>query len=99
MTLTHGGTIIFTTTDVDRLEASMEDTTLGDFLVTTLEQTLIDLLARPDLGGMPAQALAAAATLATRADEDHVHDLAEARPHTVRLKVDRLLADTWATHR
>lgn len=94
--LTDGGTVIFTTTDVDRLQAELEDTPIGRFLVTTPEQTLIDLLARPDLGGMPEQALEAAARLATRVDEDRVRDMAETRPLTVRLKLDRLLTKTWA---
>lgn len=96
VTLAGGGTLIFTTTDVDNLEASLEQTTLGGFLVTTPEQTMVDLLARPELGGMPDQALAAVAALAATVDPDHVHELATRRPRTVRLKVDRELAGGMA---
>jgi len=73
-----GGTVIFTTTDVDKLEARFGQTPLGSFLVSTPEQTLVDLLARPALGGIQAQALAAAATLAVSVDLDHVQELADA---------------------
>lgn len=99
VTLTHGGTVIFTTTDVDKLEARLEQTTLGAFLVTTPEQTMIDLLARPELGGMPAEAAAAAAALAATVDADHVHELAATRPRTVRLKVDNHLVGTQRADR
>lgn len=93
VTLADGGTLIFTTTDVGSLEARLEQTPLGGFLVTTPEQTMVDLLARPQLGGMPDQALAAAAAFAVTVDPDHVQELAAARPHTVRARVDRELAD------
>lgn len=99
VTLTDGGIVVFTTTDVDKLEAALENTPLGPFLVTTIEQTLLDLLARPELGVMRDEALAAAATLATWADEDHVRDLAATRPDTVKTRVDKLLTDTWASRR
>lgn len=99
VTLTDGGNVIFTTTDVDQLEAHFEQTTIGGFLVTTPEQTMIDLLARPDLGGMPNQALAAAAVLACSVDPDRVHQLAETRPRTVRLKIEKYLVGTQDAHR
>jgi hypothetical protein len=99
VTLPDGGTVIFTTTDVDKLEARLEQTPLGGFLVTTPEQTMIDLLARPELGGMPAEAAAAAAALAATVDADHVHELAATRPRTVRLKVDHHLVGTQRADR
>lgn len=45
--LDGGGAVRFVPRDVDRLEVVLERTALGEGLVTTPEQTLFDLLARP----------------------------------------------------
>lgn len=87
-----GGRVVFTVTDVDQLEARFEQTKLGGFLVTTPEQTLLDLLHRPELGGMPAEA-AAAGALAGMADRAHVRELATRRPRTLQVKVQDYLGD------
>ena len=63
-----GGRVVFVARDVDALRARSEKTELGDMLVTTPEQTLVDLVARPRLGGMAAEADEAARHLASRVD-------------------------------
>ncbi|HOS95624.1 MAG TPA: type IV toxin-antitoxin system AbiEi family antitoxin [Armatimonadota bacterium] len=93
VTLTDGGKVVFTTTDVDALDARLERVPIGAFLVTTPEQTLIDLVARPQLGGMPGEAGAAARALATTTDRDRVIELLAARPGTVQRGVRTLLDD------
>lgn len=86
-----GGRVIFTRTDVDRLDARTEHGTLGPMLVTTPEQTLIDILQRPALGGMPAEALAAATALRDRVDPARVEQILNTRPRTVRTKIRTFL--------
>lgn len=93
VTLTDGGKVVFTTTDVDALDARLERVPIGAFLVTTPEQTLIDLVARPQLGGMPGEAGAAARALATTTDRDRVIELLTNRPGTVQRRVRTLLGD------
>lgn len=85
--LEDGGKVVFTTTDVTKLDARLEEGRLGRFLVTTPEQTLLDLLDRPTLGGMPTEAAAAAAAIAGIADWDKVRRLAAGRTHTLQAKV------------
>lgn len=63
-----GGRVVFVARDVAAVRARTERTELGEMLVTTPEQTLVDLAARPRLGGMPTEADAAARHLAARAD-------------------------------
>jgi predicted transcriptional regulator of viral defense system len=65
-----GGRVVFVARDVEALRARTERTELGELLVTTPEQTLVDLVARPRLGEMPAEAEAAARHLATRVDRE-----------------------------
>jgi hypothetical protein len=61
-------------------------------MVTTIEQTLLDLIARPTLGGLPEEASAAAQALFPRADHARLHaalallPTATARRVTSRLK-------------
>lgn len=98
VTLTDGGKVIFTTTDVDALEARLERVPIGAFLVTTPEQTLIDLVARPAVGGMPEEAHAAARALAATVDRDRVDELLTVRPRTVQEGAAKLLHDV-AGHR
>lgn len=71
-----GGRVVFVARDVDTIHALTETTTLGEMLVTSVEQTLVDLVARPDLGGLPSEALAAARHLSQRADLDAARELA-----------------------
>ena len=69
-------TVRFVRRDTDRLDAERVNTDLGAALVTTVEQTLLDLVHRPHLGGVPAEANAAIRALWPRADPDHVGEIA-----------------------
>lgn len=91
--LAGGGRVLFTTTDVSRLEARFEQSSLGGFLVTTPEQTVVDLLDRPRLGGLPAEATAAAGVLADLVDRERVRALAARGSRTVQAKVENLFCD------
>lgn len=86
-----GGRVVFTKTDVNQLDARIAHGTLGPMLVTTPEQTLIDIVQRPDLGGMPAEALAAAAALRDRVDRGRVERILKKRPRTVQTKIRAFL--------
>lgn len=83
--------MIFTTTDVNALYARLETIPIGRFLVTTPEQTLIDLVAKPGLGGMPEEARDDATALAATVDRDRVTALVAVRPKTVQQRVRYLL--------
>ncbi|MEZ5084898.1 MAG: type IV toxin-antitoxin system AbiEi family antitoxin [Tessaracoccus sp.] len=91
VTLANGGKVIFTTTDVNKLDARRERGELGTFLVTTKEQTLIDLIARPQLGGLPGEATAAAQALIPKVDQDRLDELLTTRPHTIQKKVAKVM--------
>jgi hypothetical protein len=62
--------------DTGRLDAERVNTDLGAALVTTVEQTLLDLAHRPDLGDVPAEAKAAIRALWPRADTDRLTAIA-----------------------
>jgi hypothetical protein len=87
VTLRTGGRVVFTTTDVDRLDARTERGGLGPMLVTTPEQTLIDLIERPGLGGMPTEARAAASAFRDIVHHERLQRLLPARPRTTQAKV------------
>ncbi len=70
------GRVVFAARNVDVIRARAEHTELGEMLVTTPEQTLVDLVARPRLGELPGEAAAAARHLATRVDRELVIRLA-----------------------
>lgn len=64
---------------------------VGAMRVATVEQTLVDLVARPDLGGMPEQAAQAAADLARRADPGELHDVLATMPRAAARRVAAVL--------
>ncbi|MGQ0576434.1 MAG: hypothetical protein ACT4RN_19840 [Pseudonocardia sp.] len=68
-------------------------TDLGQGWITTVEQTLLDLIARPDLGGVPDAADEAITALIPRAD---VHQL---RKLAVIQRRRRALDEALVTHR
>jgi hypothetical protein len=78
-------TVVFVRRDLTTLDVQRHQTELGEGWVTTVEQTLLDLIARPDLGGMPNAAREATAALIPRADTDLLRELAHAqrRRHAV----------------
>lgn len=91
--LMTGGRVVFTTTDTEKIDARAERTPLGTMLVATPEQALVDLVARPTLGGVPDEAAAAARELATKVDHARVARILERYPATVAKKVRRVLHD------
>lgn len=66
----------FVRRDVARLDAERLPTDLGTALVTGVEQTLLDLAHRPDIGGVEAEAWAAVNALWPRADLDVLEQIA-----------------------
>lgn len=72
-----GGRVIFVKRDTSRLDASLERMETGRGLVTTREQTIIDLAKRPDLGGLREDALRAIKDLAPLVDMEKVRRLAQ----------------------
>ena len=69
----------FVKRDVDRLDVERMATSLGELLVTTPEQTALDLAHRPDLGGAPDEAWDATLALVERSDPDLLAELARAQ--------------------
>jgi len=86
-----GGRVVFTRKDVDKLDARLERSGLGWFLVTTPEETLLDLLDRPELGGMPAEAIAALGALGGMVDQDRLQRLVGNRTKALQEKLRRHL--------
>jgi predicted transcriptional regulator of viral defense system len=84
----------FVRRDTDRLDAERLDTDLGAALVTTVEQTLLDLAHRPHLGGVPVEASAAIRALWRRADPDHLTEIAgEQRLRSALLRARKLVEE------
>jgi len=69
-------TVVFVRRSTDRLGAERVGTDLGTALVTTIEQTLLDLAHRPELGGVPDEARAAVSALWPGADERELDRIA-----------------------
>ncbi len=69
-------TVLFVRRDVARLDVQRHRTELGQGWITTIEQTLLDLIARPELGDLPDAAREAVAALIPRADMALLRDLA-----------------------
>ena len=66
----------FVRRDTTRLQAERMTTDLGTALVTTVEQTLLDLAHRPDLGAVPLEAHDAVSALWPRAVQDELERIA-----------------------
>lgn len=89
-------TVTFVARDVDRLDAVLVGTDLGPALATTVEQTVLDVARRPDLGGMPDEALAVVRALLPRCDGTHLADLA--RDQRMTRVLDRVVQTLPAAH-
>lgn len=76
ITLHAGAQVIFVRRDVGRLDVRLEPLELGRALVTTPEQTVLDLAARPELGGEPEEAVEAATMLLDVSDPERLDELA-----------------------
>lgn len=70
------GVLTFVTRDVDALDATLVRTDLGPALVTSPEQTVLDLTKRPALGGMPDECRSAVATLLPTCTLERLDELA-----------------------
>lgn len=88
-------TVVFVRRDLTTLDLQRHHTELGEGWVTTIEQTLLDLIARPGLGGMPDAAREATAALIPRADTDLLRELAHAQRR--RHAVENILAHQHQT--
>ena len=77
---TRFGVVLFVKRDVARLDVERVDTQVTSGWMTTVEQTLLDLAARPALGGLAEPDVAAAVrALGARADWNLVRQLAKAQ--------------------
>jgi predicted transcriptional regulator of viral defense system len=83
--------IRFVRRTLDDLDLQRQQTELGQGWVTTVEQTVLDLIARPGLGGSVEATQEAVAALLNRADIDLVRDLAQ-KQHR-RAAVERVLTE------
>jgi predicted transcriptional regulator of viral defense system len=70
------GEIVFVRRDTARLDGQRMRTDLGTALVTGVEQTVLDLAHRPDVGGAAVEAKDAAVTLLERCDAEVLAELA-----------------------
>lgn len=68
---------VFVLRQVAHLDVERHQLELGDAYVTTVEQTVLDLIARPQLGDVPDEAESAARSLFARADGELLQELAE----------------------
>ena len=69
-------TVRFLVRDIDELQVEMMQTDLGGCLVTTPEQTVLDLAYRPNVVGLEDEAAAAIRALLPRCDQDLMADIA-----------------------
>lgn len=67
--------VLFVRRDLAGLDLQRHQSELGEGWVTSVEQTVVDLAARPTLGGMPREAMAAVAALVPRADSELLEEL------------------------
>ncbi|MGY0503142.1 type IV toxin-antitoxin system AbiEi family antitoxin domain-containing protein [Nocardia sp. FBN12] len=81
----------FTRRDTDALDAERIETPLGPALVTTPEQTVLDLARRPELGNAEAEVRPAIETLYRRSDPARLTELASDQ----RLGAALRRAQTW----
>lgn len=83
--------VVFVRRNTSRLDAERLGTELGAALVTTVEQTLLDLAHRPSTGGVPDEARAAVSALWPRANATRLEDLADEQ----RLRAALRRAEMW----
>ncbi|MDT4934650.1 MAG: hypothetical protein QOK11_2542 [Pseudonocardiales bacterium] len=83
----------FVKRDTDRLDAERMGTELGPTLVTTPEQTVLDLARRPDLGDAEDEVRSAVRVLLARTDPAVLEELAKAQ----RAQASLRRARGWAT--
>ncbi|GAA1941493.1 hypothetical protein [Amycolatopsis minnesotensis] len=79
-------TVLFARRAVPALDVERRAGELGPHWVTTVEQTLLDLAARPEFGDLPGEAHAAVRALLPRADRDILDELAVAQRRRAALR-------------
>lgn len=82
----------FVKRDTDRLDAERIETPLGPAIVTTPEQTVLDLAHRPQLGDAPGEVPAAVSMLYQLSDHQRLEVLAADQRRTASLR----RAEAWA---
>jgi hypothetical protein len=82
--------VVFVRRNVAALDVGQRRLELGPAWVTSVEQTLLDLAARPGLGGMPDEARAAIDALLPRADQAVLDELASTQRR--RATLNRILS-------
>ncbi|HVX42513.1 MAG TPA: type IV toxin-antitoxin system AbiEi family antitoxin [Mycobacteriales bacterium] len=87
------GHVIFVRRETDRLDAERAQTDLGTALITGVEQTVLDLAHRPDLGNVRDEAIEATISLLPRCDERTLQQLAVAQRKRAALARAREWAD------
>jgi hypothetical protein len=85
--------VVFVKRDTDRLDAERLSTELGPALVTTPEQTVLDLARRPGLGDAEDQVRDAVRLLLARCDLEVLDGLATAQRARATLARARAWAD------
>lgn len=86
------GVVQFVKRNTQGIDAERYETELGPTLVTTPEQTILDLAHRPKLGGAQIEIPAAVAALYERSDRNRVESLATEQRRIASLR----RAETWA---
>ncbi len=94
VTLRTGGRIVFTVRRAGNVDAVPAQVGLGTMLVARVEQTLVDLVLHPGLGGMPHEAEAAARVLAVRTDDLRFDRVLSRLPASTATRVRDWLATT-----
>lgn len=87
------GRLLFVERDVERLDAVLRPIALGQMLVTSAEQTVLDLARRKHLGGLPGEADDAMRALLPRCDPDRLQELADGQRMKATLRRVRQAAD------
>lgn len=90
--LDRPATVLFVRRDADALDAERVETSLGPTLVTTPEQTVLDLSRRPLLGNAETEIAGAIAALYRRSDRDRLEELAREQRMVASLR----RAEIWA---
>ena len=86
----------FVKRDTARLDAERIDTPLGPTLVTTPEQTVLDLAHRPDLGDSEVEIPSAVAALYERSDQELLRKLAGKQRRLASLETRRGMGPTMS---
>ncbi len=94
--LVTGGRVVFTRRDTTMVDALPVRVGLGLMRVARIEQTLIDLVSRPELGGMPDEAMAAADDLVLKADKERLNQLMGGLPISSGRRLRAWLAERGA---